>query len=160
MLWMWLACLSPTACPDSCEKIVGECGLGSGLEDCVSACRDIQVIEYERRDFSHCVALADCGDLVVGECAYSPSYCPAPLYVHVALGPECGAPEGSAHGLIQDSDCVYRAEGDWGELGVPEVHAEYPLRLTFDGGCEVELNGYVHCDIAGQTCEIAMESVI
>lgn len=158
MLWMWLACLSPTACPDVCEKVADECSLGAGYDSCLTACRDIQVLEYERRDFSHCVALADCGDLATGECQSGASRCGGPVYIHVALSAGCGAPAGAMHGVVRDSDCGLQPEGDWGDLGAPQVGDG--LELVFDGGCEVQPNFYASCELDGQICNVATEGVI
>lgn len=167
MIWILLACLSPTACPDACEKIVDECGLGAGTEACLSACRDVALPDYERRDFSHCVALADCGELVTGECASNESLCEGPLYIHVAVSPECGAPGDALHGLLQQADCTMKAEGDWGDLGAPQVSDSVLLStgysglgLVFDDGCEIGLGEYTTCQVEGKTCMLAMEEVI
>ncbi len=129
LLGVGVACVPPPDCKPACEDLIEACGFGADPAVCAEGCRSTPQVDAARHDVRDCLMVADCGQLLNGECRGEP-VCGESGY-YLVWAPDCFD---GLRGVAVRPDCsVVADEGDWGALGPP-----YPIgdgTFAFEGVC-------------------------
>jgi hypothetical protein len=150
------ACVPPPECTPACKDLVEECGFDVDPAVCAAGCRSSPTVDAVRHDVRDCLLVADCGQVLAGECLGEPVCGGAGYYLVHAPGCFDGL-----RGVAVRADCsVVADDGDWGVIGPP-----YPVgdgSFAFEGVCTTSVDDpwFRSCTNIRGTCDYHLLPVL